>query len=470
MNQDEINPIHAYFTSLQQAKEQQVFIDFRTRKRYLQQLSRLLSDHKKPLLDAMNQDYGYRSPNQSLISDLLSSLDTIHYCRQSLASVLKPHKRDAGFPARLFGAKAKQTLRPLGVLSIIGHWHQPLASVLVPAAQAIAAGNRVLLLIDERCPATAECLSRYCLQSPLQEVMAVVCGSTEHRQTLTEQDWDMVFDRSAMPRPMLFEAKEWLSSDAARNHVVISSQAINDDTALRLMAGKCFNAGQHPDAPHVVWVPAEGLEEFAQRCEDQSQLLYPRFIDNSDYSAIIDRDIFHILEQATETARREHRDIRLINPGDEHFDAQSQPLKIPPTLMVQAAADWIADYGHLSAPLLTIQPYQDESELTEKLSPYCPLSTLYCFGLSDKRMEQLAQQLPLGQLMSNDVMPTQNSQDIGVGDGRGRMWLRGPEAMLQFCRPQGYSSLSRAPLAATAGLLPPYGETASRRLDGMTQS
>ena len=470
MSQNDINPIHAYFTSLQQAKEQGAWIDFRTRKRYLQQLSRLISDHKQSLLDAMNQDYGYRSPNQSLISDVLSSLDSIHYCRQNLARCLKPQKRDAGFPARLFGAKATQTLKPLGLVAIIGHWRQPLASVLVPAAQAIAAGNRVLLLIDERCSATAQCLSQLCLQSPLRDIMAIANINEKHRQTLAEQDWDLVFDRSADLRPAQFQAREWLSSEIPRNHVLIGTQAINDDTALRVMAGKCFNAGQHPDSPHVVWVPAEGLEEFAQRCEDQTKLLYPRFIDNGDYSAIIDRDLYHVLEQATETARREHRDIRLINPGDERFDAQSQPLKIPPTLMVQAAADWIDEYAHLSAPLLTLQPYKTVTELEEKLSSYCPLATLYSFGLEEKWLHQLSSRLCFGQLMSNDVMPVQTSQDTGVGDGCGRMWLRGPEAMLQFCRPQGFSSLSRAPLAATAGLLPPYGETASRRLDGMTQS
>lgn len=470
MSEDNIDTIQAYFDALQQAREEEPHIDFRVRKRQLRQLSGLISQHKQPLLHAMNQDYGFRSPNQSLISDVLSSLDTLHYCRQTFASYLKPQKRDAGFPARLFGAKARQHFRALGVIAIIGHWQQPLASVLVPAAQAIAAGNRVLLIIDERCPATAECLARLCLASPLRDTMAIAKGDQHHLESLTQQQWDLVLDHSAAGRPVQFEAGAWLCRAAARNHVVLGIDAVNDDTALRLMAGKCFNAGQHPDSPHVVWVPAEGLEEFAQRCEDQTVLLYPQFIDNADYSALIDRQVFDAMERALETARREHRDIRLINPGDESFDAQSQPLKVPPTLIVNAAPQWIAEHAHQSAPLLTLQPYKDLPALTERLVEQAPLSTLYSFGLTDSALEHLIAKLPLGQVMSNDLMPVQYSQDIGVGDGSGGIWLRGREAILQFCRPQGYNLQSRAPLAATAGLLPPYGETAGRRLDGMTQS
>ena len=470
MSNDDINPVQAYFDVLNQAREQQAHIDFTHRKRHLRQLSELISHNKPALLNAMQQDYGYRSPNQSLISDILSSLDSLHYWRQHFAAQLKPRKRDAGFPARLFGAKARQHFQALGLVAIRDNWQQPLASAIIPATQAIAAGNRVLLLLDARCPATAECLSQLVLQSPLRDILAISSGRDANLQSLKQQPWDLVFDRSTETRPSHFEAREWLSSAASRNHVVLGADAVNDDTALRVMAGKLFNAGQHPDSPHVVWVPAEGLEEFAQRFEDQTVLLYPRFIDNGDYSALIDQSIYQTMTRALEAARREHRDTRLINPGDEAFDGESRPLKVPPTLMVHAAPEWLAEHAHQNAPLLTLQPYRDDAELVEKLLPHSPLTTLYSFAVADSLLNTLTQQLSAGQVMSNDLMPVQYSQDLGVGDGSGRIWLRGREALMQFCRPQGYSSQSRAPLAATAGLLPPYGETASRRLDGMTRS
>ena len=207
MSNDDINPVQAYFDVLNQAREQQAHIDFTHRKRHLRQLSELISHNKPALLNAMQQDYGYRSPNQSLISDILSSLDSLHYWRQHFAAQLKPRKRDAGFPARLFGAKARQHFQALGLVAIRGNWQQPLASAIIPATQAIAAGNRVLLLLDARCPATAECLSQLVLQSPLRDILAISSGRDANLQSLKQQPWDLVFDRSTETRPSHFEAR-----------------------------------------------------------------------------------------------------------------------------------------------------------------------------------------------------------------------------------------------------------------------
>ena len=94
----------------------------------------LLVDHKDAFAKAVSADFGHRSIEQTLMTDIMPSVGALKHARKHFEAWSRDEKRKAMFPLGLLGAKAKVAYQPKGVVGVIAPWNFPIGMVMVPMA------------------------------------------------------------------------------------------------------------------------------------------------------------------------------------------------------------------------------------------------------------------------------------------------------------------------------------------------
>ena len=133
----------------------------------LDRLAEAVRRHRDELAKAVSADFGRRSRHETLAADVMTTLDEIKYLRKHLRRWMRPQRRGVNLTFRPARGEIRQ--QPLGVVGIVAPWNYPIQLALIPLADAIAAGNHVLVKPSEHTPRTAEMLARL-----IGEVVTVV--------------------------------------------------------------------------------------------------------------------------------------------------------------------------------------------------------------------------------------------------------------------------------------------------------
>ncbi|MCZ8171745.1 MAG: coniferyl aldehyde dehydrogenase, partial [Brevundimonas sp.] len=75
----------------------------------------LLIDHKDAFAKAVSADFGHRSTEQTLMTDIMPSVSALKHARKHFEAWSRNEKRKVMFPLGLLGAKAEVRWQPKGV-------------------------------------------------------------------------------------------------------------------------------------------------------------------------------------------------------------------------------------------------------------------------------------------------------------------------------------------------------------------
>lgn len=219
------------------------------RKWQLKQLYWLLDENEDALLSTMSKDL-HRHHFESLSTDINETKSEI---LEMISNIDKWAKGDApehaGF---LFGKIGKAWIRkePFGLALIIGAWNYPVATLLGPAAAAIAAGNAVLLKPSDLAPATEalimDLVSRYLDTSAI----SVVSAGPEEMESVLAPRYGFIFytGGSRVGRIIAAAAAKHVTPTAlelgGQAPGIVTKHANIDLTAKRLANAKLMNLGQ----------------------------------------------------------------------------------------------------------------------------------------------------------------------------------------------------------------------------------
>ena len=84
------------FSQFKQAHEQEPIMSLVQRKQALLALKHALLDAQEPLIAAASEDFGYRERFDTLVSDILPTIEALDYCRKNLLNGLN-RKAPGGF-------------------------------------------------------------------------------------------------------------------------------------------------------------------------------------------------------------------------------------------------------------------------------------------------------------------------------------------------------------------------------------
>jgi len=431
----------------------------------------LLCTHDKALCDAMSADFGHRSKDQSRLSDIAGSVETLKYAKKNVRAWMRPSKRSAQFPLGLFGARAAVHYQPKGVIGVISPWNFPVNLTFAPLAGIFAAGNRAMIKPSEFTEHTSQLLAELFPRYFSDEEVAVITGGPEVGAEFTRLPFDhLVFTgATSIAHHVMRAAAENLVPVTlelgGKSPTVIGNSADIEKAALRIMSGKTLNAGQICLAPDYVFVPEGKIAEFVAAAESAVETMYPSGLkNNDDYTSVVNQRHFDRLRSYLEDARSKGGEVVEINPRAEDFSQQSHH-KMAPCIVVDATDDMKVMQDEIFGPILPIKSYKDATDVVSYINSHPRPLGLYYFGTDAGERDYVLNNTTSGGVTVNDVFFHVAQEDLpfgGVGmSGMGA--YHGKDGFYEFSHKKAVYTQAAADLLAI--IRPPYGKK-FRRLIG----
>ena len=240
------------------------------RRALLEALVATLLRHAEAIAAAIDADFGGRSREETLLAEVKLVVDAARHARRHLRRWARPRRVGVPFPFR--PACARQEPVPKGVIGIMAPWNYPLQLALMPAVDALAAGNRIAVKPSEATPRIAALLEDLLREALGEDIARVVQGGTEVAARFAGLPWDhLVFTGGTETGRLVMRA-------AAANlvpltlelggkcPVVVLPGADLAAAARAILIGKVVNAGQTCIAPDTVLLLGHARADFIAAC------------------------------------------------------------------------------------------------------------------------------------------------------------------------------------------------------------
>ena len=421
----------------------------------LDKLLKAVLANQVAIAEAIAADFGHRSPVETALAEVYTTVDTIRHARRHLRRWMRPRRRPVGLP--FLPARARVVYQPLGVVGIISPWNYPFYLALSPLVGALAAGNRAMIKPSELVPRTAELIQSLIADTFAEEQVAVVTGGVTLGEVMAGLPFDhLLFTGSTrVGRLVMRAAAENLTPVTlelgGKSPAIVSASVPLGDAAERIAFGKCMNAGQTCVAPDYVLVPRERVEDFVGAYREAVQRLYPSLADNPDYTSIINARQLARLQDYLDDART--KDAHVVP-----LFAEAQQRRMPHCLLLNTTDDMRVMQEEIFGPLLPIVPYADLDEALAYINARPRPLALYYFGYDRDEQQRVLQTTHSGGVCLNDSLLHVAQDDLpfgGIGPS-GMGHYHGHEGFLTFSKAKGVFIKQR--FNAARLIYPPYGK------------
>ena len=432
----------------------------------LNRLKSMIMDNRYDIVDALNSDYGNRSKNASLMSDVYMIIPEITKAIKNIKKWTKVEKRSSNFPFGLLGAKSYVKYEPLGTVGMISPWNFPLNLALSPLAAIFAAGNQVMHKPSEMTPITAALMKDLCDKTYDEVEFATFLGGPEVGEAFTKLHFDhlMYTGSGNVGRHVMQSAAENLVPVTlelgGKSPVIIGNSADMKVSAKRIMFGKTLNAGQICLAPDYVMVHKDKKEEFINEAKNTIEEFFPDIKNNDDYTSIINEKHFDRINHLLDDAKEKGAHVEQINPSNEDF-SQQEFYKIPPTIVTNTNDDMKIMSEEIFGPLLPVVEYDDIKEAITTVNAKDRPLGLYYFGTDKSEEAKILNNTSSGGVTINNVVGHIQQADLpfgGVGpSGMGR--YHAYDGFKNFSNPRAfYKDVGFKLDKLFEGIRPPYKE------------
>ncbi len=431
----------------------------------------MVADNAPAFCDALSEDFGHRSREQSMIADIAASVSPLRHAIKHLDRWMRRERRAVQFPLGLLGARAWVEYQPKGVVGVISPWNFPVNLVMSPLAGVFAAGNRAMVKTSDFTPATAALFEDLCPRYFAPEELTFVSGGPDVGQAFAELPFDHLIFTGAtgIGRHILHAAAENLTPVTlelgGKSPVIVGRQADIAQATERVVLGKMLNAGQICLAPDYMLVPMGREQAVVDGLKAAASAMYPTLIANPDYTAIINDRHHARLNDWLADARAKGATVETVNPAGEDF-AASNSRKMPLHIVRGATDDMTIMQEEIFGPILPIRRYDGiDAAISEVNRRDRPLG-LYYFGPDDAERRRVLDRTISGGVTIDDVIFHVSMEDLpfgGVGPS-GMGSYHGLDGFKTFSHAKAVYKQARLDVAKLAGLKPPYGKATARTI------
>lgn len=392
-----------------------------------------LLNSKRALVDALHQDYGYRSDFDSLICDLLPAVGHINYTIRHLKKWLKPSKRHSGL--LLMPSKVRVEYQPLGVVGVIVPWNFPIVLSIAPIITALAAGNRVLVKLSEHTPHTNQVLSEIFAQ--FGEYVRPVEGGADIAQYFSSLPFDhLIFTGST-------KVGKLVAASAARNLTPVtlelggkSPAIIADDADMSkavdaVILGKSINAGQICVAPDYVMVPQGKELSFIECYLERYSQLYVRKGRLDSATQIINETQWLRLQSYVQDAKNLGASVHSID------GVELEKHQMLPQLVTGVTPEMLVMQEEIFGPILPVIGYRHLSEVFAFINAKPRPLALYLMSNDKVLQQQVIEQTHSGGVAINDTLLHVAADDAPFGG-------IGESGIGQYHGEEGFRTFSKA--------------------------
>lgn len=436
------------------------------RKKDLLALKNMLGENREAIIDAISEDYGSRSRQETMLAEIIMVLDGFNFASKHLKQWMKVQRRK--IETSLYpGAKNRVIPQPLGVVGVIVPWNFPVQLAFTPLTYIFAAGNRAMVKMSEN----SHHLTRLLIKLVPDYFPPEKLSFFEETGTVGIQFSQLPFDHllftgsGATGKAVMASAAKNLTPVTlelgGKSPAVIAPDYPIEKAVERIMFAKLFNAGQVCVNVDYLFVSESRVDEFvdaakawvAKHCPD---------INSPDYTSIIDQRSYDRLNEALDDARRLGATIVNLAEGQV-----SEPglRKMPPHLVLNTTDDMALMKREIFGPILPVLPYKDQQQVQDHVNERDRPLAFYPFTKDRELQRYYLDHVMSGGVCVNDALihPGQHDLPFGGVGASGMGHYHGYEGFATFSklRPVFY----QAGFSALKFLAPPYGKLADRMLN-----
>lgn len=382
------------------------------RKKQLTALYDTVRRHEADIAAALKADLS-KSAQESYMTETGLVLSEITYLKRHLSSFMK--KKRAHTPLAQSLAKSFTLSSPYGNTLIISPWNYPVLLTLEPLADAISAGNTVILKPSAYSQATSALIEQIIAECFPSNYVAVLTGGRAENQALLQQKFDMIFftGSEAVGKEVLRSAAEHLTPCVlelgGKSPCIVDESASVATTARRIVFGKFLNAGQTCVAPDYI-LCAESIKSslIAAIKAEITRQFGENPLKNPDYGKIINEKHFNRL-------------TKMLDPSKTVFGGECDraTLRVAPTVMDNVTASDAVMSEEIFGPILPIVSYSNFDTMLSELKAKPEPLALYIFSSDKRRIERVMHEISYGGGCVNDVVIHLATSHMGFG-GVGR--------------------------------------------------
>ncbi|SEW20755.1 coniferyl aldehyde dehydrogenase [Luteibacter sp. 329MFSha] len=427
----------------------------------------LLVDHAEDIADALREDFGHRSVQGSLVTDVAASIEPLKHAKRHVRRWMRREPRKVSPTAlALLGARAWIDYQPKGVVGIMSPWNFPFNLTFAPLAGVLAAGNRAMIKPSEFTPRSSALMQRMIATAFDETELAVVTGDAEVGAAFSALPFDHLLFTGAtsVARHVMRAAAANLVPVTlelgGKSPAIVGRDADLTLAAKRLMFGKTLNAGQVCVAPDYALLPRDRVDAFVDACRGATRAMFPRVSGNPDYTAIVnDRHRARLRGYLDDARAKGAKVLPLHDDLPDPSDGRMAPVAV---LGANDTMDVMRD--EIFGPILPVLPYDGIDEAVAYVNARPRPLSLYYFGDDAREQARVLGGIVAGGVTVNDTIMHLTMDDLPFGGV-------GPSGMGAYHGIDGFRTFSHARpvyrqsrLDVTAMLRPPYGKTIQRLL------
>ena len=401
----------------------------------IQQLRMLKNEiilHQSEIEAALKEDLG-KSADESYMSEIGMVLADIDEQIRQLPK--RARVKWHGTPLHQIPTKYQTIRIPYGVVLIMAPWNYPFYLAMAPLAEAIAAGNTVILKTGHAAKATSAIMARRVHNVFDPETVEVYTEGHEEIQALLEENFDYIFFTGGKKLgKIVMEA-------ASKNLTPLTlelggkSPAVVDETAnlalaaRRIVFGKFLNAGQTCVAPDYVLVHESVFETFMIALGHELRKQYP---DPAQIGKIISRAHY---DRLTGYVNQE----QVVYGGK----ASEPTLQIEPTVLAGITREDPVMQEEIFGPILPVLTYRDFRGMMRELADLPTPLAFYLFSRNKLHKEYMKKVQPFGGGCINDTIIQLASDSVPFGGMK-------ESGMGQYHGKWGYETFTHIKTVATS--------------------
>ena len=431
----------------------------------------LLVDHAEDFAKAVSADFGHRSREQTLMTDIMPSVSAMKHAKKHFESWARNEKRKPTFPLGLLGAKAEVVYQPKGVVGVVAPWNFPVGMVMVPMAGILAAGNRAMIKPSEFTEAVSALFSDVVPKYFAEEEMAVFTGGPDVGMAFSKLAFDhMIFTgATGVGRHIMRAAADNLVPVTlelgGKSPTIIGRSADLKKAGDRIALGKMMNAGQICLAPDYLLVSKEQEADMIEAVKAGVESQYPTLLANDDYTSVVNGRNHERLQGYLADAREKGAELIEVNPANEDF-ASSNGNKMPLTIIRNVTDDMKVMQEEIFGPILPVVTYDSIDEAINYVNAHDRPLGLYYFGTDKTEEKRVLSRTISGGVTINDVVFHNAMEDLPFGGS-------GPSGMGNYHGVDGFKTFSHMraiyrqtgiDVAGIGGFKAPYGKATAKTL------
>jgi acyl-CoA reductase-like NAD-dependent aldehyde dehydrogenase len=412
-------------------------LGFEGRARFLRRAVDVLLDRQDEFVDVIVAETG-KPRVEALAAEILTSCDALQFYAKRARRILA----DRTVPLHLLKTKKLVlSYRPLGVVGIITPWNFPFVLSLNPTAQALIAGNSVVLKPSEVTPFSGRLVETLWREAGLPEgVFNLVAGDGETGSALVEGGVDKVsFTGSVRTGRKVAEAcgrnlVPFTLELGGKDPMIVCADADLERAARGAVWGAFANAGQVCTSTERVYVIDEVADEFTRRVLEETAALRQGHEGEFDVGAIIWPQQLDVIEAHMEDARS--RGAQVLAGGRRNPALPGYFYE--PTVLTGVDHDMAIMRDETFGPILPIMRVPDEETALRLANDSRYGLNANVWTRNKRKGTELAKAIESGCAVVNDAMitygvteaPFGGAKDSGIGKVNGELGLKG------YCRVQ----------------------------------